>query len=114
MSDLPIIQKTYDLIKWYVPILNRLPRNHKFLLGDRITTGMYDLLDGLILARYLKQKLEQLESLNTKLDAHELSLTTKPKNPALLNPESVQTFRRNVSTDSFILLYNPLTSSTQK
>jgi hypothetical protein len=36
MSDLPIIQKTYDLIKWYVPILNRLPRDHKLLLGDRI------------------------------------------------------------------------------
>jgi hypothetical protein len=31
MQDLPIIQKTYDLIKWYVPILNRLPRDHKFL-----------------------------------------------------------------------------------
>ena len=27
MQDLPIIQKTYDLIKWYVPILNRLPSN---------------------------------------------------------------------------------------
>ncbi len=35
MNELPMIQKTYDLIKWYVPILNRLPRNHKFLLGDR-------------------------------------------------------------------------------
>lgn len=31
--DLPIVQKTYDLVKWYVPILNRLPRDHKFLLG---------------------------------------------------------------------------------
>jgi len=36
MEELPIIQKTYDLIKWYVPILNRLPRNHKFMQGDRI------------------------------------------------------------------------------
>lgn len=32
-SELPIVQKTYDLIKWYVPILNRLPRDHKFGLG---------------------------------------------------------------------------------
>ena len=24
-SELPIVQKIYDLIKWYVPILNRLP-----------------------------------------------------------------------------------------
>jgi hypothetical protein len=32
-EEWPIIQKTYDFIKWYVPILDRLPRNHKFLLG---------------------------------------------------------------------------------
>jgi hypothetical protein len=33
-ADLPIIQKTYDLIKWYVPILNQLPRDQRFQLGD--------------------------------------------------------------------------------
>nr|WP_318698040.1 MULTISPECIES: hypothetical protein [unclassified Roseofilum] len=43
MNELSIIQKTYDLIKWYVPILNRLPRTHKFLLGDRMIAGLYDL-----------------------------------------------------------------------
>jgi hypothetical protein len=37
MEELPIIQKTYDLIKWYVPILNRLPKDHKFILGDRVS-----------------------------------------------------------------------------
>ena len=39
MNELPVIQKNYDLIKWYVPILNRLPRDHKFLLGGRIIAG---------------------------------------------------------------------------
>jgi hypothetical protein len=68
MQDLPIIQKTYDLIKWYVPILNRLPRDHKFLLGDRITRELYDLLEALIQARYAQDKVAALESLNTKLD----------------------------------------------
>ena len=67
-ADLPIIQKTYDLIKWYVPILNHLPRNHKFLLGDRITTGLYNLLENLIQARYETDKLPRLQSLNSKLD----------------------------------------------
>ncbi len=62
MQDLPVIQRTYDLIKWYVPILNRLPREHKFLLGERIVTGLYDLLEGLIQARYAKEKLTQLKS----------------------------------------------------
>ncbi|MGJ3253253.1 MAG: diversity-generating retroelement protein Avd [Elainellaceae cyanobacterium] len=68
MDDLPVIQKTYDLIKWYVPILNRLPKNHKFLLGDRMVTGLYDLLEGLIQARYSQNKLTRLETLNSHLD----------------------------------------------
>jgi len=57
MNELPIIQKTYDLIKWFVPILNRLPRNHKFILGDRIIKGLYDFLEKLIMARYAKKRL---------------------------------------------------------
>lgn len=68
MEELPIIQKTYDLIKWFVPILNRLPRHHKFMLGDRMITGLYDLLEGLIQARYSQNKLLQLETLNSRLD----------------------------------------------
>ncbi|NES96607.1 MAG: diversity-generating retroelement protein Avd [Desertifilum sp. SIO1I2] len=68
MDDLPIIQKTYDLIKWYVPILNRLPRQHRYFLGDRIITGLYEILDALIIAKYAKEKQSQLEALNSKLD----------------------------------------------
>ena len=56
-AELPIIQMTYDLILWYIPILNRLPRNHRFTLGDRIIARLYGLLDELILARYAKEKL---------------------------------------------------------
>ncbi|BAY45962.1 hypothetical protein SAMD00079811_35690 [Scytonema sp. HK-05] len=68
MKELSVIQKTYDCIKWYVPILERLPKIHKFSLGDRIINGLYDLLEGLIQAKYAKNKLSQLEPLNTQLD----------------------------------------------
>ena len=69
MQELPIIQKTYDLIKWYIPILNRLPKDHRFTLGDRIINNLYDLLERLIQARYAKgDKLTRLQSLNTQLD----------------------------------------------
>jgi 23S rRNA-intervening sequence protein len=68
LNDLPIIQKTYDLIKWYVPFLNRLPKNHKFLLGDRMVTELYNFLAQLIRARYARDKLPFLENLNTELD----------------------------------------------
>jgi len=69
MSELAIIQKTYDLIKWYVPILNRLPRQHRFMLGNRIIDGLYDLLGDLIIAKYSSHdKLAKLQLLNSKLD----------------------------------------------
>lgn len=69
MSDeLPIIQKTYDFIKWMVPILDRLPRTHRFTLGDRIINELYDLLDRLITVRYARAgKLDTLQALNIRL-----------------------------------------------
>jgi hypothetical protein len=68
MNDLPIIQKTRDLIKWYVPILNNLPREHKFALGDRIVSRLYDVLEALIRARYSRDKLSRLYDLNLQLE----------------------------------------------
>jgi hypothetical protein len=66
--ELPIIQKTYDFVKWYVPIIDRLPRSHKFTIGDRMIQVLYDLLEGLITARYAADKLYSLQALNAKLD----------------------------------------------
>ncbi|MEO1068109.1 MAG: diversity-generating retroelement protein Avd [Cyanobacteria bacterium J06638_6] len=67
-NDLPIIQKTYDLIKWYIPILHRLPRDYRFSLGDRMIAELYGLLEELITARYDREKLSRLQRLNSKLD----------------------------------------------
>jgi len=67
MSELAIIQKTYDLIKWYIPILNRLPKAFKFQLGDRIMTRLYDFLDTLLLVQYQSEKLNDLIQLNQSL-----------------------------------------------
>jgi 23S rRNA-intervening sequence protein len=67
-SELPIVQKTYDLVKWYVPILNRLPRDHRFGLGNRMLAILYDMLEGLVTARYARNKLPILEPLSGKLD----------------------------------------------
>jgi hypothetical protein len=67
-EDLPIITKTYKLIAWYVPVINGLPRAHKFALGDRVIENLYSALEELILARYEKDKLARLEALNGRLD----------------------------------------------
>ncbi len=67
-SELPVIQKVYDFIKWYVPILNRLPRDHRFTLGERIIQQLYDLLENCIDAKFTKNKLEILQTSNRKLN----------------------------------------------
>lgn len=65
--DLSIVQKTYDLILWYLPILNKLPRDHKFNLGDRIINRLYNLLESLVTAQYSKDKLILLQNINLEL-----------------------------------------------
>ncbi len=69
-KELVVIQLTYDLVKWYVPIINRLPRDHRFALGDRLVSGLYDLLEGLVRARYskLNERTERLRELNSSLE----------------------------------------------
>ncbi|NJM47320.1 MAG: diversity-generating retroelement protein Avd [Alkalinema sp. RU_4_3] len=82
MSELSVIQKTYDLIKWYAPILSRLPKSYKFSLGDRVFSGLQDVLEELIRARFAKDKITHLNAVNTKLEVlryqtrllHDLSL----------------------------------------
>ncbi|CAN5625753.1 hypothetical protein BH20ACI4_BH20ACI4_28430 [soil metagenome] len=67
-EELSIIQKTYDLIVWFVPILNRLPRDHKYNLGDRIISRLYEILEDLVMAQYSKDKRRRLEVVNGKLE----------------------------------------------
>ncbi len=51
ISYLSIIQKTSDLIKWYIPILNRLPRDYKFTLGERMITELHEFLNSIMSLR---------------------------------------------------------------
>jgi bifunctional ADP-heptose synthase (sugar kinase/adenylyltransferase) len=56
------------LIVWFVPIINRFPRIHKFTLGDRIQNQIYEILEQLILTKYEKGKLARLEQINGNLE----------------------------------------------
>lgn len=67
-GELPILQATIDLIKWFVPLLNGLPRDQKFALGDRIINNLYAVLEGLVAARYGRDKLPLLEPIAARLD----------------------------------------------
>ena len=65
---MPIIQRTHDLLLWYVPRLNKFPWDYKFVLGDEMQRGLYGLLGCLIRLRYCRKKVELLEALNAELE----------------------------------------------
>jgi hypothetical protein len=52
-----ILTRTDDFIKWFLPKLEKFPRNYKFLFGDRMVQLQLDLLEHLIEAYYQEDTL---------------------------------------------------------
>jgi len=63
-----IITKTYDLLLYMIPQLSKLPRDHKFLIGDRIENLLLDFLESMIEAYYSRDKLGLLAKGNLQLE----------------------------------------------
>ena len=66
----PITLKAYDLLKYAIPVFNRLPKNQKFVLGDRLQNHLTDLLEALLEAIYLpaEAKKPALTAVNLRLE----------------------------------------------
>src|SRR5262245_64033902 len=67
-EELTVLTKTYDLILWSCHHTGKFPRNHRFVLGERIERNLYDLLETLIRAKYTRQRQELLEQANLLLE----------------------------------------------
>src|SRR4051812_42813162 len=67
-AEVTVISKAYDLILWSCHHTSRFPRNHRFVLGERIECNLYDLLETLIQARYTRQRQALLEQANLTLE----------------------------------------------
>jgi len=67
-QELIVITKTYDLILWTCNHTGRFPRNHRFVLGERIERNLYNLLETLIRAKYTKNRQRLLEDANLMLE----------------------------------------------
>lgn len=67
-EELVVITKTYDLILWSCNHTGKFPRNHRFVLGERIERKLYDLLETLIEAKYSRVRLSLLQRANLQLE----------------------------------------------
>src|SRR5262245_39841709 len=66
--ELIVITKTYDMILWSCHHTGKFPRNHRFVLGERIERNLYNLLETLIQAKYTKNRPRLLEQANLTLE----------------------------------------------
>jgi len=88
-EELVAITKAYDLVREMTLRVGKFPRDFKFLLGDRILSNVYDVLDLLVEAKYTRNKGLLLDRANLRLEqvrfqvrlAHDEKLRSVPWRP---------------------------------
>ncbi|NQV23767.1 MAG: four helix bundle protein [Rhodopirellula sp.] len=103
-EELVVITKTYDLILWSCNHTGRFPRQHRFVLGERLERSLYDLLDTLIQAKYSRERTPLLNDANLKLEilrfqirlAKDLNRTSSRRSQQLLRVCQIR--RRSAET----------------
>lgn len=77
------VQSCHDLLLWIIPQLDKFPRSRRFTLGERIETGLLEVLELVVETAYTRNKDASLRRANLKLEvvrhlwrlAHELKVT---------------------------------------
>jgi hypothetical protein len=63
-----ILTRTDDFIKWFLPKVELMPRNFKFLFGDRMIEMQLDLLERFLEAYYSREKVRPLTAANLQIE----------------------------------------------
>ena len=67
-EELPIIRAFYDFLLWLSPKIAKFPRDHRFVLGERMERQLHSILENLIRARYTPARRTILEQVNVDLE----------------------------------------------
>jgi hypothetical protein len=62
------VQDCHNLLAWIIPQLDKFPKNRRYTLGERIESGLLDVLEALLEAAYSRNKAEPLGRANRRLD----------------------------------------------
>lgn len=68
ISSPQIISKTYDFLLYLLPQVAKFPRSERYLLGERLESACFDVLELLLEACYTRDKLALLRRVNVKLE----------------------------------------------
>lgn len=67
-EQLPIFEKTYQIILWLYPTINRFPKSQRFVLGQQIESTALSILTGIIAANGERDKVPSLKRVSASLD----------------------------------------------
>ncbi len=67
-GELQVIAKAYELVTWSCRHIAKFPRSYRSTLGDRLEHRLYDVLDGLIRAKYDRERVGILRGVNLDLE----------------------------------------------
>jgi len=66
--NLPIFEKTYELILWLYPTVNKFPKSQRFILGQHIENTILEILEEVIETNQKRNKAPFLKKISVKLD----------------------------------------------
>lgn len=67
-QNYPLVEEAFQFTVWLTPLVENLPRSHKFTIGDRVHTKALDLLDTLIEAIYTRERGPLLKRANLSIE----------------------------------------------
>jgi len=67
-QNLAIFEKTYELILWLYPTVNKFPKSQRFVLGQQIENTVLEILKGIIEANQERNKVPYLKQISVNLD----------------------------------------------
>ena len=76
-----MLTRTYDLILWSHNHTSQFPRNHPFVLGERIEREVYGLRKTRIAAKYTKIRQRLLKDANRALEVLRSSMPRRRSRP---------------------------------
>lgn len=62
------VSALYELMLWALPVTGRLPRSHRYTVGQKIEETLIDALRLLVKAQYRKQNERLLDDANERVD----------------------------------------------
>lgn len=69
MSKLaPIVEHCHQTLQWIIPTIDKFPRQRRFTVGERIETGLLDILTFATEASYATQKSALLQQASLRLN----------------------------------------------